>query len=293
MSTAPRTTPSTPTPTTTPTPGTSHEARTGVQSLHRALDLLEVVEASGGHLSLAELAAAVDLAPATVHRLLRTLLERGYVRQRPDRRYALGFRLVPLGTAATSLVAETAGGVLADLVDELGETANLAVLSGHQAEYVAQVPSAYSMRMFTRVGHRVALHCTGVGKAMLAHAAPALVEQVLAAPLPTPTPYTLGTPDDAARGAGRRTPPRVRRRRAGAGARGALRGRPRARCRGGHGDLGLRAPDPRHRRGGRARRTGTAAGRAATGRGRPGTVGSPLTSPRAARTVTVFTSAQL
>ncbi len=178
-----------------PTPATEQETRTGVQSLHRALDLLEVVEAHGGHLSLAELAAAVDLAPATVHRLLRTLLERGYVRQRPDRRYALGFRLVPLGTAATSLVAETAVGVLTDLVAELGETANLAVLSGHQAEYVAQVPSTYSMRMFTRVGHRVALHCTGVGKAMLAHAGPALVEQVLAAPLPTPTAYTLGTAD--------------------------------------------------------------------------------------------------
>ncbi|MGA8257545.1 MAG: IclR family transcriptional regulator C-terminal domain-containing protein, partial [Nocardioides sp.] len=112
-----------------------------------------------------------------------------------DERLGLGFRLVPLGTAATSLVAETAVGVLTDLVAELGETANLAVLSGHQAEYVAQVPSTYSMRMFTRVGHRVALHCTGVGKAMLAHAGPALVEQVLAAPLPTPTAYTLGTAD--------------------------------------------------------------------------------------------------
>ena len=178
-----------------PIPGaTPGLPKSGVRSLHRALDLLEVVEAHGGHLSLAELAAAVDLAPPTVHRLLRTLVERGYVRQRPDRRYALGFRLVPLGTAATSLVAQTAGGVLADLVAELGETANLAVLSGHQAEYVAQVPSAYSMRMFTRVGHRVALHCTGVGKAMLAHADPALVAQVLAAPLPAPTPHTLRTP---------------------------------------------------------------------------------------------------
>ena len=144
------------------------QGATGVQSLHRALDVLEAVSVSGGALSIGELAAATGLPAPTAHRLARTLVERGYLRQLPDRRYALGFRLVPLGATAQLQVGADAGEVLAGLVAEIGESANLAVLTGHQAEYVAQAPARYSMRMFTEVGRRVDLHCTGVGKAMLA-----------------------------------------------------------------------------------------------------------------------------
>ena len=140
----------------------------GVQSVHRALDLVEVVAARGGHLSLGEIADAVDVPLPTVHRLLRTLVARGYMRQMPNRRYALGFRLVPLGTSASSMVGAGTDRVLGSLVDALGETANLAILSGSHAEYVAQVPSRHTMRMFTEVGRQVELHCTGVGKALLA-----------------------------------------------------------------------------------------------------------------------------
>ncbi|WP_243657678.1 IclR family transcriptional regulator [Parafrankia sp. BMG5.11] len=140
----------------------------GVQSVHRALDLLEILAAAGGRLPMAELAARAQLPTPTVHRLLRTMVERGYLRQLPDRSYALGFRLVPLGARANAMVGANASGVLHDLVAELGETANLAVLSGDQAEYVAQAPSRYAMRMFTEVGRRVDLHSTGVGKVLLA-----------------------------------------------------------------------------------------------------------------------------
>lgn len=141
----------------------------GVQSVHRSLDLLETIASRGGHLSLGELSEASRIPMATTHRLLRTLLQRGYVRQRGDRRYALGLRMVPLGAAANALASETVHAVLADLVRDLGETSNLAVLAGRRAEYVAQAPSRHSMRMFTEVGQRVDLHSTGVGKAMLAH----------------------------------------------------------------------------------------------------------------------------
>jgi IclR family acetate operon transcriptional repressor len=90
------------------------------------------------------------------------------MRQMPNRRYALGFRLVPLGATASSMVGADTEAVLGRLVEALGETANLAILSGSHAEYVAQVPSRHAMRMFTEVGRQVDLHCTGVGKALLA-----------------------------------------------------------------------------------------------------------------------------
>jgi IclR family acetate operon transcriptional repressor len=58
---------------------------------------------------------------------------------------------------------------LARLVDELGESANLAMLDGDEIVYVAQAQSRHSMRMFTEVGRRVEPHCTAVGKAIMAH----------------------------------------------------------------------------------------------------------------------------
>lgn len=140
----------------------------GVQSLHRALDLLEIVSSNGGHMAIGEIAAACDIPMPTIHRLLKTLVERGYVRQLPSRRYALGFRLIPLGLTANTLLGADTRPALSRLVAELGETANLAILSEDHAEYVAQVPSPHAMRMFTEVGRRVELHCTGVGKALLA-----------------------------------------------------------------------------------------------------------------------------
>jgi IclR family transcriptional regulator, acetate operon repressor len=140
----------------------------GVQSLHRALDLVEIVASAGGHLPIGEIAQASSLPLATIHRLLQTLVQRGYMRRLPNRHYALGFRLVPLGASANAMVGAATESILAELVAALGESANLALLSGDYAEYAAQVPSAHAMRMFTEVGRKVELHCTGVGKAMLA-----------------------------------------------------------------------------------------------------------------------------
>jgi IclR family acetate operon transcriptional repressor len=171
--------------------------RGGVQSVQRALDLLEVVARSGGQLAIGEIATASQLPLPTIHRLLRTLVDRGYMRQLPDRRYALGFRLVPLGLATSAMVGPHVQPVLEGLVDELGETANLAILSGDHAEYVAQVPSRHAMRMFTEVGRRVQLHSTGVGKALLAQLDDARVDAIVGRRgLPTYTPHTLATARD-------------------------------------------------------------------------------------------------
>jgi IclR family acetate operon transcriptional repressor len=169
----------------------------GVQSLQRAFGLLELVAAQRGAMSISELSAASGLAPATLHRLARTLVDLGYLRQEPSRRYALGPRLFLLAESSSAMLDSVAQPHLAHLVDEIGETANLAMLDGDQVAYVAQAPGRHSMRMFTEVGRRVLPHCTAVGKALLALSADAEVRALLARTgLPRHTPHTLTDPDD-------------------------------------------------------------------------------------------------
>lgn len=164
-----------------------------VQSVSRSFALLDALADAGGSAGLAALAAATGLAESTTHRLLATLVGLGVVRRLPDRGgYALGVRLVRLGAAATPALGAAMRPILEELVDDLGESANLAMLVGDQAEYVAQAPSRHAMRMFTEVGRRVDLHCTGVGKAMLSALDPERAAQLVAhAALPARTEHTL------------------------------------------------------------------------------------------------------
>ncbi|WP_367136344.1 IclR family transcriptional regulator [Saccharothrix sp. HUAS TT1] len=169
----------------------------GVQSLRRAFDLLERLADAGGEASLSELAATSGLPLPTIHRLIRTLVALGYVRQNTNRRYALGSRLIRLGEGASRQFGTWARPFLAQLVDQVEETANLAVLDGDEVVYVAQVPSRHSMRMFTEVGRRVLPHGTGVGKAMLAQLPRDEVRALLARTgLPAYTPNTITDPDE-------------------------------------------------------------------------------------------------
>ncbi|WP_165495354.1 IclR family transcriptional regulator [Actinomadura roseirufa] len=150
-----------------------------VRSLERAFDLLEHLADAGGEMALSELTEVSGLPMPTIYRLMRTLVNQGYVRQEPSKRYALGPRLIRLGEGASRLLGSWARPVLAQLVQEVGETANMAVLEGDEAVYVAQVPSKHSMRMFTEVGRRVQPHCTGVGKALLSQLSEARVREIL------------------------------------------------------------------------------------------------------------------
>lgn len=160
--------------------------------MDRVFHLLEQLADAGGVLSLSELAARTGLPMPTIHRLLRSLINQGYVRQESSRRYALGPRLIRLGESASRMLGAWALPHLATLVTRYGETTNLAMLEADACIYIAQVPSPHPMRMFTEVGRVVPLHSTGVGKALLSTLPD---EQVLAilqrAGMPSATKHTL------------------------------------------------------------------------------------------------------
>jgi IclR family acetate operon transcriptional repressor len=172
----------------------------GVQSIERAFGLLEMMADSGGMMGLSQLATASGLPLPTIHRLVRTLVDLGYLRQEPSRQYVLGPRLIRLGESSSHMLSTWARPHLAALVDELGESANLAMLDGDQIVYVAQVPSRHSMRMFTEVGRRVLPHCTAVGKAILAGLPEDQVRDLLhRTGMPQHTENTITDPDQFAR----------------------------------------------------------------------------------------------
>ncbi|NKX56738.1 IclR family transcriptional regulator [Arthrobacter mobilis] len=175
----------------------AEKASGGVQSVERAFELLELITKAGGQVTLSELSSFTTLPLPTIHRLLRTLVSLGYVRQLPNRRYSLGPSLIRLGEVANKQLGTLARPYLKELVDTLGESANMALLDSDMVVYVAQVPSPHSMRMFTEVGRRAHTHDTGVGKAILAQLEPETVRSIVtSAGMPTPTPKSISSLKD-------------------------------------------------------------------------------------------------
>ncbi|MXG89268.1 helix-turn-helix domain-containing protein [Nocardioides sp. YIM 123512] len=170
-----------------------------VQSLERAFVLLEALAEADRPLGVTELTGPTGLSLGTVHRLLRTLVDLGYVRQEASRGYALGPGFIRLGERASAGLGAWCRPLLAEAAQELGESVNLAALEGDHVVYVAHVPSSRSMRMFTEVGSRRPVHSTGVGKAMLADL-PAAEALALAAAdgMPPATEHTITDPDTLA-----------------------------------------------------------------------------------------------
>jgi IclR family acetate operon transcriptional repressor len=177
--------------------GKQQRAGDGVQSVERALELLEALAEPGEAKGVSELARATGLPVATIHRLLATMVSRGYVRQDSgSHKYTLGSHLIRLGDAAARDFGQFARPYLAELMEASGETANLAMLEDGQVAYVAQVASRHHrVRMFTEVGRRVHPHTSGVGKVVLAFRPRAEVEALLArSGLPPRTPRTITDP---------------------------------------------------------------------------------------------------
>ena len=144
-----------------------------VQSVTRTLDVLEALAA--GDAGLSELAERVGLHPSTTHRLLATLVERGYVERGEHGRYALGHRAV----------------LLADAAGRTEARVNLSIRDGRDAVFVDQAFNAGSGARFVSRAVRLPAHVSASGKAMLAFAAPDEVRALLADGWDRYTPHTV------------------------------------------------------------------------------------------------------
>jgi|DewCreStandDraft_1066081.scaffolds.fasta_scaffold02135_8 DNA-binding IclR family transcriptional regulator len=148
-------------------------------------------------LGVREMSRRLALAKSSVHRMACELARAEFLEQDPvTRRYRLGLRLLELGglVQARNELTVVAEPVLKALMRTSGETTHLSVLDGLEIVYVARIESNQSIRMFSRVGQRGPLYCTGSGKVVLAHQDPAFIDRVVAHGLHPYTPRTITDP---------------------------------------------------------------------------------------------------
>src|SRR5436190_19576769 len=170
-----------------------------VQSLTRGFSILEALAKSGGGLTLTELAQRVQLPPSTTHRLLSTLEKMGYVYQAGDLGlWYIGLQAFVVGStflANRDFVAQSHG-YMRRLMEQSGETANLAILDGTEAVFISQVQCHEMMRTLVKLGSRVPLHASGVGKAIFASLPNDQIDAILKViGLPRITENTITSPE--------------------------------------------------------------------------------------------------
>ncbi|QUX94339.1 IclR family transcriptional regulator [Marinomonas sp. CT5] len=147
------------------------ETKTSGSSLSKALNMLNHVCTSPVPLRFAELVELSELPKATAHRQLNTLLEHGLVRfDEHKQAYYPGYGLLALAhrTWANLDIRDVAATPMRDLWSSTQETIHLAVLDGADVIYIDKLESPKSLRLYSAVGKKGPVYCTGVGKAILA-----------------------------------------------------------------------------------------------------------------------------
>lgn len=152
-----------------------------VQVLERAFDILEELARSRGPLGLSELTQRTAMSKTTVHRILRTMVDRGYAEQTLEGLYTIGPKMFDtLSYHINSLELQTeAKPYLAVLKRSLGLTAHLGVLDGSFVSYIEKEATDWGEEAYTQVGYRSPAYCSSMGKCLLACLSSAELEDVL------------------------------------------------------------------------------------------------------------------
>jgi IclR family transcriptional regulator, acetate operon repressor len=145
-----------------------NERESGIQVLRRAAAVLDEIAAAPGQLRLVDLGAQLRLAKSTVRRLAVGLVEVGFASVDDQGRFALGDRLLGLGSADSATIATIFRPTLEELASATGETVDLSVLRGRQMLFIDQIESAHRLRAVSAVGVQFPMDTTANGKAALA-----------------------------------------------------------------------------------------------------------------------------
>jgi len=153
-----------------------------VQSVDRALILLELLAFENREMGLTEIAKKLSWPKTTVYGLISTLRDRQYVDQSPvSGLYRLGLKLFELGNSVARNwdVRAAARPAMQDLNNRLGEMVQLATESDGEVLYIEKLDSTHMIRIVSEVGTRLPMHCTGLGKVLLAYKKPSEIKWII------------------------------------------------------------------------------------------------------------------
>jgi DNA-binding IclR family transcriptional regulator len=142
-----------------------------IQSVDRALQILEFLRKNPRGLGVTEISISLQVAKSTAHRLLMSLEEHGYVQKfGRESTYRLGLKFIEMNYTVTKNlnVLEIARPFIESLSKETGEIVHLVTLEGQEIIYIDKVENSSTIRIYSQIGRRGPLHCTAVGKSILA-----------------------------------------------------------------------------------------------------------------------------
>ncbi|MGI8827433.1 MAG: IclR family transcriptional regulator [Chloroflexota bacterium] len=177
---------------------TNRPAKRTLQSVDKALGLLWAFDGSRAELGVVELARKAGLSPSNVSRLLSSLVQGDVVEyNEATGRYRLGMGLVRLASLVTDRLdlRTLSRAHLAALVESTQETASLNIFTGDQAVTIDFVPSPRAVVSLVHLGRRGLVHCTSVGKLLLACQRPDVWDRALSRPMLRFTPRTIVDPE--------------------------------------------------------------------------------------------------
>jgi IclR family acetate operon transcriptional repressor len=168
-----------------------------LDSLHRALDVLERLAQHRGEISLSDLARGLSMSKAGVYRILTTMSARGYVDKRPRGAYRLGVRAWELGCAVPELrLVTVAAPFMERLTSTTRESSILGMLVGFHVVYLHRIDAFQAaVRVHTDIGTRIPAHATSTGLALLSRLDAGQLEALLPPALEPFTPDTITDPD--------------------------------------------------------------------------------------------------
>ena len=160
----------------------------------KVLAILEAFEALGSTLTLTQIAEATSVPLSTTHRLVGEMVGWGALDRDEHGRYHVGLRLWEVAQSAGQQLHDAARPFLQDLFSLTQETSHLAIREGYEALYIDRVYSSKRVPRASRVGGRLPLHATAVGKILLAYEEPWLRDAYVSRSLAAPTTRTHVNP---------------------------------------------------------------------------------------------------
>lgn len=168
--------------------------RSSVKSSERTLEILEHLASVGERRTLGELSRDLGVPKSSLHAILRTMQEKGWVQtDASGTRFGLGVRSLLVGASYvdTDDVVSLTSDAMDRLAEQTGETIHLGRLDGADIVYLAKRESQHPLRLFSAIGRRLPAHATALGKATLSMQDPDQLRGVLPDPLPSLTPHTI------------------------------------------------------------------------------------------------------